>query len=99
MSPLDEVGNGDLDGAAHIDNERYLSLTGIITRLDLHQRRFQPDVLGFKTDIFGPDIGQSLVLHRREIVRREGQFKVLRDDGLKARFDSGLLSLFADFPI
>jgi hypothetical protein len=95
---IDEVGNGDLQGSATIDNERYLSLTGIITRLDLYQKKFIPEVAAFKTDIFGPEIGSSVILHRREITRKEGVFSILRDPEVCAKFDDGLLRLFKELP-
>lgn len=95
---IDEVGNGDLNGSAHIDNERYLSLTGIITRLDLYENRFIPELRAFKAEIFGAEIGPSVILHRREIMRKEGVFAVLRDPDLRARFDDGLLRLFRELP-
>jgi hypothetical protein len=95
---IDEVGNGDLGAAAKIDNERYLSLTGIVTRLDLYEERFLPDVRTFKNNIFGDRIGPNIVLHRREIMRREGPFAMLRDEHLKQRFDVDLLRLFQALP-
>ena len=95
---VDEVGNGDLVGSATIDNERYLSLTGIITRLDIYQNRFIPEMSAFKNDIFGSDKGSSIILHRREIVRKEGHFSILRDPEICAKFDTGLLHLFKTLP-
>ena len=95
---IDEVGNGDLQGSADDDNERYLSLTGIITRLDIYQKRFIPEILEFKIDIFGPDVGPKLVFHRREITRKENEFAALHDAELCAKFDNGLLHLFRQLP-
>lgn len=79
------------------DNERYLSLTGIITRIELHISRFQPQVATLKRDIFGPN-GDRVILHRREIMRREGPFAVFHDDELRARFDGQTLTLFRELP-
>lgn len=95
---IDEVGNGDLKGAANNDNERYLSLTGIITTLEAYERRFIPRVNDFKVEIFGADLAPRVVFHRREIMRREGVFAALRDESVKARFDAGLLRLFEELP-
>jgi hypothetical protein len=39
---IDEVGNGDLKGAETDPNVRFLSLSGVITRLDLHDERIHP---------------------------------------------------------
>lgn len=95
---IDEVGNGDLKGATTIDNERYLSLTGIITTLEAYERRFAPLVRDFKAEIFGPELAPQAVLHRREIMRREGVFAALRDEDLKLKFDEGMLRLFRELP-
>jgi len=93
---IDEVGNGDLAGSANDDNVRYLSLTGLITFDHYHARRFTPEFGRFKTTVFGrPD----LILHRREIIRREGAFKILHTDPGKAMlFDQGLKNLAARLP-
>lgn len=92
---IDEVGNGDLKGAAHDDNARFLSLTGILTKQDIHDQSFQPAVLDFKKELLGSD---AIILHRREIMRREGAFTVLRDDKLRALFDTRLLLLIRELP-
>lgn len=95
---IDEVGNGDLRGSANNDNERYLSLTGLITRLDMYERRFIPEVEAFKREIFGAEVAANVIFHRREILRREGYFSILRDPSIAARFDAGLLQLFRNLP-
>lgn len=94
---IDEVGNGDLAAASDIPNERYLSLTGILTRVDLYNKRFLPEVSDFKTAIFGAG-GEKIVLHRREIVRREGVFATLRAPEKQVQFDSGMMQLFRGLP-
>ena len=95
---IDEVGNGDLKGSAQIDNERYLSLTGLITRLDFYDTKFKPDMLNFKIGIWGETKGPQIVLHRREIMRKEDDFAILRDDELLGKFNAGLLHLFSSLP-
>jgi hypothetical protein len=94
---IDEVGNGDLAAASDIPNERYLSLTGILTRIDLYNKKFLPELANFKSTIFGPG-GEKIVLHRREIVRREGVFSTLRASDKKAAFDDGMMQLFRGLP-
>ena len=84
---IDEVGNGDLRGSATDDNVRYLSLTGILTTLDSHDRRITPAINALKHGVFG---NTSVVLHRRDIVRREGPFRILHDPEPKRQFDDGL---------
>jgi Protein of unknown function (DUF3800) len=94
---IDEVGNGGLTVASNNPNERYLSLTGIITKVHYYDCRFIPEINTFKREIFGVD-GSNVILHRREIVRREGPFSVLRDNALSEEFDKRLLVLFERLP-
>lgn len=47
---IDEVGNGDLHGAAYDPNVRYLSLTGIIMKLSAHDRMLQPAIDRLKAE-------------------------------------------------
>jgi hypothetical protein len=92
---IDEVGNGDLRGAAADDNVRYLSLTGILTKRELYDRAITPMVNDLKTDVFGRT---DVILHRREIMRREGPFAILRNEETKIAFDAGVLSLVRECP-
>jgi hypothetical protein len=95
---IDEVGNGDLKGAASDPNVRYLSLTGILTRQSTHERIIQPGLDSLKAEFFGHTPADPVILHRREIVRREGRFSVLRDPNVQAEFDRRLLRCFEEFP-
>lgn len=72
---IDEVGNGDLYGAAHDPNVRYLSLTGIIMKVRSHANRLQPTIDHLKAVHIGDNGQNSVILHRREIVRREGRLQ------------------------
>ena len=76
---IDEVGNGELSGAATDPNIRYLALTGVLTRQLAHERIIQPQLDALKADLFGHSPDNPVILHRREIVRREGPFAVLRN--------------------
>lgn len=95
---IDEVGNGDLQGAAHDPNVRYLSLTGIIMKVRAHDRRLQPAIDHLKAVHIGENGENPIILHRREIVRREGPFSILRDEGRKEAFDKALLQIIDDQP-
>lgn len=83
---IDESGNGDLKAAQTDPNNRYLSLTGIITKSDLYIQSFEPELQRLKEELFGESCGKPIILHRREIVRREGAFSVLRDKDLDGLF-------------
>lgn len=92
---IDEVGNSDLDGAAQDDNVRYLSLTGVLTTRDFHEKRITPSLDALKMAAFGTT---DIILHRREIVRRERAFTVLRDPEPERIFNEGLKLLIRSMP-
>jgi hypothetical protein len=95
---VDEVGNGDLKAAATDPNLRYLSLTGILTNTMLHDSAIQPEIDQLKIDLFGHKDDLPVILHRREIVRREGPFSVLRDPGVDKMFRFRLLHAVRSMP-
>lgn len=95
---IDEVGNGDLLGAAHDPNVRYLSLTGLIMKVRAHDSRLQPALEKLKAEYVGDNGGKPVILHRREIVRREGPFAVLRNDEKREGFNRTLLEIIDDQP-
>jgi hypothetical protein len=94
---FDETGNGDLNAAKKDPNQRYLSLTGIVIRQDIHDRYTTRRLTRLKGDIFGYS-HKSIVLHRREIVARKGAFAALNDDHLRAQFDARFAALLAEVP-
>lgn len=94
---IDEVGNDDLKPSSHDANQQYLSLTSLVTRCDLYDRRFVPKLAEFKADVFGTG-GEKIILHRREIMRREKEFVCLRDEIRREQFDTGMLNLFRNLP-
>ncbi|KAB2944105.1 MAG: DUF3800 domain-containing protein [Hyphomicrobium sp.] len=95
---IDEVGNGDLNAAVHDDNARYLSLTGVITTLDYHAQRFQPQLDAMKAELFGHTDAAPVILHRRDIMRRQGPFAVLHNEEARRQFDERLIQLLTDLP-
>jgi hypothetical protein len=92
---FDETGNADLDGAEKSPNERYLSLTGVVIRQDIHDGYLTRRLNRLKNDIFGRS---SIILHRRDIMRRDGDFAVLRNEHTKAEFDARLAAIIAEIP-
>ena len=92
---IDEVGNGDLRGSATNDNVRFLRLTGILTKLSLHNQSISPALDDLKTDVFGRT---DVILHRREILRREGVFVFLREEEKGKELDSCILRLIKECP-
>jgi hypothetical protein len=92
---FDETGTGDLKAHKKDSNQRYLSLTGIVFRQDVHDTTFTTRVGAFKRRIFGtPDI----ILHRRDIMDRTSPFEMLEDDELRSDFDAQFRNLIEYVP-
>ena len=89
---FDETGTGDIFSAKKDSQQKYLSLTGIVFRQDIHDAAVTSALTALRTEIFGKE-NASVILHRREIMAREGPFAVLADDKLRARFDERFLGL------
>ena len=84
---FDETGNGDLHAAKKDPHQRYLSLTGIVIRQDVHDIAITESLATLKSNVFGSS-NRSVILHRREIMDKKGVFAVLEDAKLRARFDA-----------
>lgn len=95
---VDEVGNGDLRAAAADPNSRYLSLTGYLTVLSTHDNYIQGHLDEMKSEIFGHTPEKPVILHRREIVRREGAFVCLHNPETSQKFSDWLLKFLQETP-
>lgn len=92
---IDEVGNDDLI----TPSERYLSLTGVTTKIQIHERTIAPEIERLKSRLFGHNPPQYVVvLHRREIVRREFPFDPLQHEAINADWQSSILGLIEGLP-
>ena len=87
---IDEVGNSDLQGASEDPNVRYLALTGVLARRDHHESRIKPGLDHVKRHFVQAARGRPIILHRRDILRRQGMFSILNDDALRQEFDDDL---------
>jgi len=87
---IDEVGNHDME---HVEdpNQRFLALTGVILSSEHSINIFQPEFNHIKTEFFQPDPDEHVILHRKEIVRKLGPFKILMNPETLARFNLRLL--------
>lgn len=92
---VDEVGHADLR-ACHDPNGRYLSLTGIVFKLDYYDRKVVAWVNRLKTKHFPslPD-GKPLILHRKELVNKNWPFECLRDPKKEREFNDDLLTVLS----
>jgi hypothetical protein len=89
---FDETGNADLHAAKKDPHQRYLSLTGLVIRQDIHDSITTERLATLKSNIFGEQ-HKYVVLHRREIMSRKGVFAALDDDQIRAEFDSQFAEL------
>jgi hypothetical protein len=92
---IDEVGNDDVGHP----RERYLSLTGLITKVEFHERRFKPEIEKLKSDLFGHNPpATTVILHRREIMRKEAPFECLRNEDKNAEWEKRLIDILDKLP-
>jgi hypothetical protein len=92
---IDEVGNDD----TKTPSERYLSLTGIITKVHGHNTEITPAIEELKNKIFGHNPPQyTVILHRKEIMRREKPFDCSADSGLNSAWEASILKLIESLP-
>lgn len=92
---IDEVGNDDVNHPA----ERFLSVTGITTKISSHSRVITPEIELLKANLFGHNPPQwPVVLHRKEIVRRESPFDNLSDPNVNQEWEARILHLIGSLP-
>lgn len=89
---LDEFGTDDLS-CLDQDNHRYMSLTGVIVRLDHVAATLSPRLDEIKSSVFDADPDEPIHLHRSDIVRRKKIFGQLNDNAKRALFDAMLLKV------
>ena len=90
---VDEVGNASMTAKPTSINERYLSLTGVITRLDHVTTEMWPGVEGLKQTHFNSHPDDPVVFHRKEMVNKHPPFASLQDPAFQANFNRALLDL------
>ena len=90
--------NSDHRGAATDPNVRYLFLTGILTPKLFHDSAVTPGLENLKRHSGPPRSSEAIVLHRREVLRREGGFSALRDEKVETEFDEELINLVENLP-
>ena len=92
---VDEVGNDDTE----TESERYLSLTGITTKTHGHDTKIHPEIETLKNELFGHNPPQyPIILHRKEILRKEKPFDCLQDPETNAEWQKRILSLIETLP-
>ena len=98
---IDEVGTPNYSADFSKIDQRYLSLTGIAANLGEVKTLISPGLDSFKTEFLGdshhPD--NPVVLHRSEIVRKKGTYRILEDGGVAEQWEKDFLKLLEDSPI
>jgi len=81
---------------------RYLCLLGCFFDLKYYEEQFQPDFEKFKIKHFSRDVDDKIIiLHRKELINKQGHFSVLQNKEKEATFNKELLEVFekADYGI
>jgi len=91
---IDETGSHEYSKNDSIPR-RYLGLIGVFVEAEEYERNIQPRVIELKK-MFSSDPDNLTVLHRDEIVHKQGPFSVLDDETTKNSFNTKLLSLLCD---
>lgn len=92
---IDETGNADLK-ASHDPNHRYLSLSGVIIRLDYARDIAYPGLEGIKREVFNDHPDDPIVLHRKDIIAKKWPFNALRDADKETQFNEAILQYLTD---
>lgn len=90
---IDEVGNADL-GASNEPNHRFLSLTGVILKLEYVRDVLVPAFETIKRKYFVRDPDLKIIFHRKELLNHKYPFDALKDPAVCAAFDVEMLALF-----
>ncbi|MCP4361203.1 MAG: hypothetical protein GY796_24610 [Chloroflexi bacterium] len=94
---IDEVGNHDMKPGLG-ENERFLSLFGVIANGNQMLNCIQSDMRRLKQKYFQQDPDEPIIFHRKDIVRYRGSFKSLYADKIKRQtFADEMLHYFQDW--
>jgi hypothetical protein len=91
---IDEVGNDDVKSAS----EHFLSITGITTKIRGHNNIITPEIEQIKTKFFNHGRYAPVVLHRKEILRKEPPFQCLQDPETNIAWEKAISKLIEDLP-
>jgi len=88
---IDESGSHEYSDSVSI-KRKYLGLLGVIIEVDEYESNIQPQVIELKK-MFSTDPDELVVLHRDEIVNKQGAFSKLTDPGFESKFNEKLETL------
>lgn len=74
---------------------RYLCLQGCFFDLEYYENKFHPEFESFKIKHFSRDVDDKvIILHRKELINKQGHFSVLQDKNKEKAFNKDLLDIF-----
>lgn len=95
---IDEVGNHDMKPGLG-ENERFLSLFGVIVNGEQMLNQIQPDMRRLKINYFQQDPDEPVIFHRKDIVKYRRPFNSLYADKEKRRaFADEMLAHYQRWP-
>jgi hypothetical protein len=89
---IDEVGNND-KGKNLNQDQRFLSLTGVVFNLDYVKSTLTPDLERLKTTYFDNHPDEPVIFHRKELINKKHPFKALINPKVEVDFNKELLAL------
>jgi hypothetical protein len=89
---IDEVGTADMHPGLK-EQQRYLSLTGVIVNLTYSHETLTPRLEALKEYYFGTAADEPVVLHRRDVMLAREPFEALQDPAVREAFNTDLLAL------
>ncbi len=93
---IDETGNADLKNVDN-QNQRFLSLTGVIISLSYIAEKMYPEMETLKSRYFESHPDEPVVLHRKELVNQKPPFQSLRRMEVEYAFNQDLLMHLRDW--
>lgn len=89
---LDEHGTDSMT-RLDLEKKRFLSLTGVMMKIDHARDYLVPSFNKIKGDILGEDPDQPICFHRTDIRQAKGPFRVLADPNKRTQFDEAILGI------
>ncbi len=87
---VDEVGNSDL-GSSQNPNHRFLCLTGVIVDLEYVRNTLFPQLEHLKAKYFDYHPDESIIFHRKELLKKKPPFTALHDNEVEKAFNLELM--------
>ena len=80
----------------YLEKKRYLSLTGVMMKVDHARDYLLPALNRIKADALSEDPDSPICLHRSDVRQAKGPFGVLANTDTRARFDEAILSVMQE---